>query len=158
MEKTKQFKDSLLFKVLMAIANFNMKLLHSRKVIPSAKTPGLPVKYIRGFATTKKICDVRVNRLAYHKEQGWVKVGHLYKGYYRCRWAAFKGEIKEMATGEHKYFIYNPPMQVLTGPHKACFTDIGNGRYHIHFALISENIDAGIMAVERLLTESLSRG
>lgn len=100
---------------------------------------------------------VRPNPLPYHLEKGWKKVGRVYQGYYRCRLGAFRGQIDERPSGDYKFYIFDPPEAVLTGSHKDCFTNVGVGRYHIHFGVNSENLDSGIMALERLLFQSLKR-
>ena len=98
---------------------------------------------------------VRPNPLPYHLERGWRKVGRTYQGYYRCRLGAFKGEIEERFNGALKFYVFDPPQQVLNGSHRACFTNNGGNRYHVHFAVNMENVDGGIMAVERVLYQSL---
>ncbi|TVM03339.1 MAG: hypothetical protein CV087_05590 [Candidatus Brocadia sp. WS118] len=101
--------------------------------------------------------DVKANKLPFHRERGWKNNAGIYRGYFRCRFGAFKGEIEERANEEYKFYILNPPTEVLIGAHKACFTSTGNGRFHIHFGINSNNLDSGIMAVERLLSQSLQR-
>lgn len=101
---------------------------------------------------------VKANSLPYHIERGWRKNAKGYEGYYRSRFGAFRGEIEQRGNGDYKFYIVNPPIEVLTGPHKPCFTDNGYNRFHIHFAIDAKNnVDSGVMAVERLLTESFKR-
>ncbi len=100
---------------------------------------------------------VRPSPLPYHLEKGWKKERKIYLGYYRCRLGAFRGQIEERFSGDYKFYIFDPPQQALNGSHKACFTIAGIGRYHIHFGVNSEDLDSGIMAVERLLYQSLKR-
>lgn len=133
--------------------------------IPEASIPKVKVSpFNRQLMHRKKedkVIDVRKvvrpNPLPYHLEKGWQKNGRVYEGYYRCRLGAFKGQIEERFNGDYKFFIFDPPQQVLSGSHKACFTNNGGGRYHIHFGINSENLDSGIMAVERILFQSLNR-
>ncbi len=100
---------------------------------------------------------VRPSPLDYHLEKGWQKIGRVHHGYYRCRLGAFKGEIEERPGGDYKFYIFDPPQKILTGSHKACFTNNSGNRYHVHFGVNSEDLDSGIMAVERLLYQSLKR-
>lgn len=109
-----------------------------------------------GVVEVRKI--VRPNPLPYHLERGWKKVGRTYQGYYRCRLGAFRGEIEERFNGTLKFFIFDPPPQVFNGSHKACFTPNGGNRYHVHFGVNTENLDSGIMAIERVLYQSLKGG
>lgn len=104
---------------------------------------------------SRRIVNARPNSLPYHLEKGWRKSGRTYQGYYRCRLGAFRGEIEERPDG-YRFYILDPPLQVTQGSHGPCFTYGGSmGRYHIHFAINSQNLDSGIMAVERILFESL---
>jgi hypothetical protein len=128
--------------------------------IPESKTSNVKIRRIyKGSReiNVKRVIDVKASSLPYHVERGWKKNSGIHRGYYRCRLGAFKGEIEERVNGDYKFFIYNPPKEVLTGHHKPCFTDNGNNRYHIHFVIDAKNIDSGVMAVERLLTESFQR-
>ena len=134
------------------------------KRIPEIKTPKPQVpSFNRQPAyrpTQNKAIDVRKvvrpSSLPYHLESGWRKDGRTYQGYYRCRLGAFKGEIEERFNGDYKFFIFDPPQQILNGSHKACFTNNGGNRYHVHFGVNSENLEGGIMAVERLLYQNLN--
>ena len=130
--------------------------------IPKPRTPHvkvIPKVYLKGgrkIIDVRKVIEVRANPLPYHLEQGWKKKGRFYQGYYRCqRRGAFRGEIEERFNGDFKFYIFDPPEAILTGSHKACFTNVGTGRYHIHFGLDGKSLDAGIMAVERILYQSL---
>ena len=129
-------------------------------VIPEVKVFPLN-KQLTHRKKENKIIDVRKvvrpNPLPYHLEQGWAKRLRFYQGYYRTRQGSFRGEISERSGGDYKFYIFDPPEAVLTGSHKACFTNVGAGRYHIHFGVNSESLDSGIMAVERLLFQSLKR-
>ena len=139
--------------------------LHDFKKIPEPVIPEVKALPLNRQITHRKkgneIIDVRKvvrpNLLPYHLEKGWQKVGRVYQGYYRCRLGAFRGQIQERFNGDYKFYIFDPPEVVLTGSHKACFTNVGVGRYHIHFGVNSEDLDSGIMAVERLLYQSLKR-
>ena len=134
------------------------------KRIPEIKTPETKTfSFNRQPAyrpTQNKVIDVRKvvrpSSLPYHLESGWRKDGRTYHGYYRCRLGAFKGEIEERFNGDYKFFIFDPPQQILNGSHKMCFTNNGGNRYHVHFGVNSENLEGGIMAVERLLYQNLN--
>ena len=105
---------------------------------------------------------VRASTLPYHRERGWAKKGRLLKGYYRTKFGSFRGEIELRPGGEHKFFIYNPPETVLSGPHAACFNKAGitegGYKYSIHFRVHAKDTDSGIMAVERTIYESFKIG
>ncbi len=133
--------------------------------IPEAVIPKVKVLPLKKQITHRKkeneIIDVRKvvkpNPLPYHLEKGWQKERKIYQGYYRCRLGAFRGEIEERFDG-HRYYIFNPPQKLLTDPkHAPCFTNVGGSRYHIHFGVNSNDLDGGIIAVERILFQSLNR-
>ena len=132
--------------------------------IPEAVIPKVEILPLSRQITHRKkgneIIDVRKvvrpSPLPYHLEKGWQKIGRVHHGYYRCRLGAFKGEIEERPGGDYKFYIFYPPQKILTGSHKACFTNNGGNRYHVHFGVNSENLDSGIMAVERLLYQNLT--
>lgn len=135
--------------------------------IPEVMTPKVKVlplnRQITHGKKQNKVIDVRKvvrpNPLPYHLEKGWQKIGRgrVYHGYYRCKLGAFRGEIEERPGGDYKFYIFDPPEEVLNGPHAPCFTHIGNNRYHVHFGVNSNDLDGGTMAVERLLYQSLKR-
>jgi len=54
------------------------------------------------------------------------------------------------------FYISKPPWKVLNGSHGACFRDKGGGRYAIHIRPTPRDVDSGIVAVERVLEESLA--
>ena len=132
--------------------------------IPEAVTPKVEIlpsnRQLAHIRKENKAIDVRKvvrpNPLPYHLEKGWQKNGRVHHGYYRCRLGAFKGEIEERPGGDYKFYIFDPPQKILTGSHKDCFTNNGGNRYHVHFGVNSENLDSGIMAVERLLYQNLT--
>ena len=146
---------------LLSLIGFNRNYFPST---PVQKTPRMANVYLKSYMINGKqvidICrvtDVRANPLPYHKERGWRKNAMIHRGYYRCRSGAYQGEIEKRDNGVYKFYIINPPIEVLNGSHKACFTSNGNNRFHIHFGTNSNNLDSGIMAVERLLSQSLNR-
>ena len=113
-------------------------------------------------AALQKPLVVKPKSKTYYKERGWIKNRHLLEGYYRCNYGSFPGEVESRPGRRYRFYIYNPPPAVLSGSHSACFNKSGKNkhgdRYHIHFGVDSQNIDAGIMAIERLLQESFKHG
>lgn len=140
-------------------------LVRPKKIpeLPVPKVEVLPLnRQITQRKKQNKVIDVRKvvrpSPLAYYLERGWERVGRVYHGYYRCRLGAFKGEIEERPGGNLKFYIFDPPEEIFSGPHAPCFTHLNNDRYHIHFKIDAQkSLDAGIMSVERLLYQSLKR-
>lgn len=159
MKKTTSTAESIIY----AILSFCGFTRLGPPVIPEQKTPQMAkvilrsyVKNGRQIVDVRKITEVKASPLPYHKEREWKKTAGIHRGYFRCRLGAFKGEVEQRCSGDYKFYILNPPSEILTGSHKACFTPNGNGRFHIHFGINSNNLDSGIMAVERLLSQSLN--
>ena len=164
MERNNKNGESILFLILAALGSFIRRKLDAQENSKPTTPPVKIHRVYRGARTlveVKRVINVKANPSPYHIERGWKKNGRFHEGYYRCRLRAFKGEIEEGSNGVYKFYIFNPPAEMLNGPHKPCFTPnsrSGNGnRFHIHFGVNSNDLDGGIMAVERLLTESLSR-
>lgn len=88
------------------------------------------------------------------QERHWIRMGNRFTGAFRTSFGAVVGEII-LEGGTPSYFIHNPPETLLRGPHGPCFRARGGGRFWVHWAdHRSRNIDAGIMAVEELLTRA----
>lgn len=121
----------------------------------------LPSRQTTQRKKQNKVIDVRKvvrpNPQAYHLERGWKKTGRIYHGYYRTKLGSFKGQVEERFNGDYKFYIFNPPEAIFDGSHAPCFTHVGNNRYHVHFGVNSNDLSGGIMAVERLLYQSLKR-
>lgn len=93
-------------------------------------------------------------------ERGWkVTNGATYPewhGYYRTRFGSFRGRI-EMAY-QPKYYIHNPPEGLTTRhSHKLCFNRfplLGDKWYSVHWYIQPQDLDSGVMAIERILREA----
>lgn len=160
MEKTTSTAESIVYTILSFLGFTRL----GPPGIPEQRIPQMANVILRSYIKNgrqvidvQRVVEVKANPLPYHREQGWKKNVGVYQGYFRCRLGAFKGEIKESCNGDFTFYIFNPPSELLAGSHKACFSPIGSGCFHIHFRIKSNNLDSGIMAVERLLTQSLSR-
>jgi hypothetical protein len=56
------------------------------------------------------------------------------------------------------FLIHRPPREVMHGSHGACFHDYKTaGTKRIHFNNPPDTLDAGIMSVERTISESFVR-
>lgn len=160
MEKDTKNDEPILYAVWVALINFFSIILDSQRTSkPKTSHTRIRRVYVGGreLIDVRKVIEVKATALPYHVERGWRKNASVHQGYFRCRLGAFKGEVEKRCNGDYKFYIFNPPDEVLTGSHKACFTPHGNGRFHIHFGTNSNNLDSGIMAVERLLSQSLNR-
>ena len=90
------------------------------------------------------------------EQRGWRTKDDRYTGRYRTRSGSWPGEVRREAPGLLGFYISKPPEKVLSGSHGACFRDKGKGRYAIHIRPTPQDVDSGIVAVERVLEESLA--
>ena len=99
--------------------------------------------------------DVRPSNIPYYQQSGWKEKRNIVEGWYRCRFGAWRGEIIRTISGKLKFFIFNPPPQLKEHSHWHCFNYTGkDNRYFIHFSKDSSSLDAGIMAIQRILDQS----
>ena len=93
----------------------------------------------------------------YWEEQGWRLDGYLLVGYYHTYYGAYKGRIELFDSGDHQYYVSDPPPQLRQHPHWQCFMSRGSGSYWVHFAIKPKNVDAGILIIETILREAIER-
>jgi hypothetical protein len=122
----------------------------------------------RSFSLVKRLSDLR-NRLSsrtikrssksYLNERGWRKTGSFpsqeYHGYYRCPYGSWKGRVLA-SNSKPSFYLHKPPEALkLKHPHSACFSSQGNGWFSVHFRTTPKDIDSGVIAIERILTECM---
>ena len=94
----------------------------------------------------------------YLTQQGWrlapVGYGREWQGYYRTRYGSFKGRVVASSTPPG-FYVYKPPAKLSSHSHSACFTSQGNGWHSVHFRRVPKDIDSGVIAIERILYESM---
>jgi hypothetical protein len=94
----------------------------------------------------------------YLTDKGWRRFksypGYEWQGYYRTRYGSFKGRV--LANASPSFYVYKPPEALnAKHSHSACFSSQGNGWYSAHFKRVPKDVDSGVMAIERILTESM---
>jgi hypothetical protein len=105
--------------------------------------------------TSNNALRVERNRSPLWQTRGWRRVGATLQGAYRTPRGSFMGEV-DLANPYHpQFFITNPPKALLKGSHQACFRRRGGGKYYVHFGIESPELDAGIVAIEKLLVQAL---
>jgi hypothetical protein len=113
------------------------------------------LKGIRRFEPQKDVLVVgRDQELPYWQQNGWLKRGNTYQGYYRTSYGNWEGLIEEEYVNSYSFFIYNPPNKLKFSRHWDCFAYKGDGKYSIHFSEKPEDISSGIIVVERLISEA----
>lgn len=126
--------------------NERVRIIHSGAARQSSLAAS-PIRRLRCFSDQK-----------YWQEQRWQICGDEMHGYYRTFRGSYQGAIKLFQSGDHRYFIVNPPQQLRQHPHWPCFVYQGrDDLYWVHFNLKPRNVDAGIITIETILRESLER-
>lgn len=92
----------------------------------------------------------------YWRYKHWKVRGNQLDGFYRTPLGSFEGHIKQFRSHRPEFFIVNPPRQLKSHAHWACFHSRGPNRYWIHFGSAPASPDAGILEVERVLAEALA--
>lgn len=120
---------------------------------------------VKAFSALKRrFSSILINRSSktYLSEKGWRRFksypGYEWQGYYRTRYGSFKGRVRQgsASTLPHSFYVYKPPEALkLKHPHSACFSSQGNGWYSVHFKRAPKDADSGVMAIQRILTESI---
>ena len=124
-----------------------VRLLGTRPLLGAGQRPSVPpLRRIRSYRGAK-----------YWQEQGWRLNGYVMAGYYRTFYRSFRGRIELFDSGDHQYFVHDPPRQLRQHPHWSCFVSRGNGLYWVHFSLKPRNVDTGIITIEKILCQALER-
>ena len=91
-------------------------------------------------------------------ERRWQRHGDSYFGWYRVApIGAWQGRIVRRYEGKWSYYITDPPDEVLSGPHGACFLRNGEGIYEVHFSRRGTSADDGILGIEWTIRESFDQ-
>lgn len=103
--------------------------------------------------------QIERDRRSLTEVRGWKRDGNRLIGAYRTPRGSFVGEISLTHPSNPEFFILNPPESLLTGRHASCFRKRNSGkqgdRYFVHFGLSNPDIDAGIVAIEKLIAQAL---
>lgn len=94
-------------------------------------------------------------------ERGWIKHStggrEIYEGYYAVGTRRFRGRIEVRGKRGRNVTAYidNPPREIKSHPHGACFQLVRDGWFILHWARPARNVDDAILYMERVLDESL---
>ena len=113
---------------------------------------GIRVNVIRKETKTRLI--ITGNKQLYWQKSGWLKRGNHYEGFYKTGFGKWRGSIRENYKGNYSFYISDPPDEVLDGEHGACFFFLNGTLYFIHFEHEPNDISSGIMAVEKVISNS----
>lgn len=115
--------------------------------------PAMPTK---SRTSTPKGTLIRRHSQRLHEERGWRIEGNTARGYYRTARGSFGGRIEGVGSAKPRYFISDPPRELLKGPHGACFAQRSKHEFSIHWNRQPRTIDEGILRVEHTILESWS--
>jgi hypothetical protein len=110
----------------------------------------------REASSRRRLVEIRRNTIPFYEERGWRLDGDVLKGHYRTKKRSVAGAIENPFTKGSKYYIVNPPKQLLQGPHGACFTKMRDNEYSVHFSTRPKDVNTGIRTIEHLILEVLS--
>lgn len=119
------------------------------------KASNVMVKAVRPYAR-------KSHSSCYWEDSGWERRDKHLIGYYRAVGNLYRGSIDLTGSSYRpmKFYIYNPPRAILNGPHGTCYHWQGLPelrKYWIHFSDEPEDIDSGIIQIEKNLLEVLGR-
>lgn len=122
--------------------------------MPEPFRPAVTVQNVRPFSRKSKTSS-------YWEDSGWKRSDNSLLGYYRACGDGYKGlvELVDSDYEPYEFYIYEPPGALIHGRHSACFHRRGAShlnKYWIHFSNRPQDVDSGIIQIERDLTEALS--
>jgi hypothetical protein len=92
-------------------------------------------------------------------ERGWHfnRAESCLEGFYRTIRGSIRGKIlRPESSSEYEFYVFKPPPGLAYHPHAICFLYRGDDMYHVHFHETPQNIDAGILAIEKVLYEAFA--
>ncbi len=131
-----------------------VRVIRVRPFKYSAKSDRVRIEKI-GKYKMKKINSIAKKTYPYWKENGWIKMGKTYRGYYKTDYGSCRGLVKENYKGSYSFYIFNPPKALRGNEHWQCFSHKGNGKYAIHFSHKPKDVNSGIIALEQLLRKAV---
>jgi hypothetical protein len=119
-----------------------------------------PLQKLQKLLPFRRPLVIKRSAKTYLKEQGWLLTYEKGKpelhGWYRCKYGSYYGMIQNLDSTKPGFFIKDPPQELDTHTHRACFTErptIGKGWYSVHFSLLPRDLDSGVLHIEGVLDE-----
>jgi hypothetical protein len=103
---------------------------------------------------TKSRLIIKGNKPLYWQKKGWVRSGGHYEGLYKTRFGKWRGSIRENYRNNYTFYIFDPPDEVIDGEHGPCFFFLDGKRYFVHFKHEPIDVSSGIVAVEKVISDS----
>ncbi len=139
---------------------FSYKGNNLAKYLPQSlnfKKKNTYIKTINTIPLNPKI--VNPDNTPLYIKPGWIQDGNKYRGYYRTRFGAWKGEIAKKGD-IFRVYIFNPPIKQLKHhPRWPCFHERNTRKWEIDLAKNPTDFDvnAVIFYVEKIIVESHKR-
>lgn len=90
----------------------------------------------------------------YWQERGWRQNGQIYQGNYQTTSGSWPGHVVVSPGGRVEVYIHNPPSALKRHPHWECFRPRNGGWYFVHPVNRVADVSAGILGVEKTITEA----
>ena len=135
----------------------NVRLIGVRHFDVSTELKRVRVKRKRNYIRTTTKTISRNKEYPYWQENGWKRLGRMYRGYYTTDYGTWNGLIEENYRGSYSFHIFNPPEVLKNSFHWSCFSNKGNGKYSIHFSRKPRDVSSGIIKVEQIIRESFKK-
>lgn len=144
---------------LLVILGFRSRVVlkqpDKEKIGPAAAVPSRQINSAIRDRTAGRT-RIRPDGRQLWQVRGWRQEGTKLIGAFRTPRGSFAGEISLANRLQPEFFIRNPPPAILRGSHGACFRSRGGDKYFVHFGKASPEIDAGIVAIEKLVAGALA--
>ncbi len=114
------------------------------------------VKAIRRYTGTPK-------NSCYWEDSGWERRGDHLIGSYKVGKRSYAGsiELSDSVVEPMTFYIYDPPREIIKGPHGACFRYRGavhdKQKYFIHFSEGPADVDSGIIQIQQDLNKAIGQ-
>jgi hypothetical protein len=129
-----------------------VKITTSRPV--PATLRDLVSRMVRGQGS---VIPVQRQQIPYWQERGWTRKGNTYTGSYRTRYGAFFGQIAQHSGNDIEFLLYQPSAEIQQHSHWVCFQHQGKDWYLVHMGRRPADVSSGILAIERLISESFEQ-
>jgi hypothetical protein len=156
---------STVIKIRSSIPNGSAVIIEPRPTIVIRPSQAFVVTPATVGVTTiapSRAVTVAVPERGAWDERGWRRNtggrSETYDGYYVVGERQFRGRVEARnRRREISAFIYDPPREIRHHEHGACFQQVGNGWFILHWARPAGNVDDAILYMEKVLDESLHR-
>jgi len=167
------FALALMAGVIGFVIGWDFGLRDGMRATPSSRQPQESPQPVEDLSATIRIAEVPPADLSaepddgvlhvehavepYWQEMGWQPRGKRLEGFYRTQVGSYQGYIDKWQSREPRFHIVSPPTELRQHSHWACFRPRGNGLFWVHFAHTPSGVDAGIVEIETVLSEALTR-